>query len=177
MNNIKNIQELSLEEIIDIKIIIFDFDGVFTDNFVNIDENGKESVTCSRSDGLGLKRLKQIGIKTMILSTEKNPVVSARALKLEVNAIQGVEDKGSELINICEDNKVDIENVMYVGNDINDIPAFKIAGITVGVKNSYSEIYPYIRFLTSKNGGEGAVREVCDVIFNKLSSQRITSER
>ena len=149
-----------------VKLIAFDLDGVFTDNTVYVDQNGLESVRCWRSDGLGLARLSSIGVKAVIISTEVNPVVSARAQKLKLPCKQGVEDKAAGILAICDELEIDPKDSMFVGNDINDIPGFQSVGIPVGVADSYPEIYPYILYRTQKPGGFGAVREVCDLVFN-----------
>ncbi len=149
-----------------IKLIFFDFDGVFTDNFVYVSENGGESVKCWRSDGQGLNRVKSLGIKIYIISTEINPVVSVRAKKLNLDFYQGVENKSQTILKICQENHISPKNTIFVGNDINDISAFQTAGVAIGVADSHEEIYPYVDFLTKKNGGKGAVREICDLVFN-----------
>ena len=149
-----------------LKLVIFDFDGVFTDNKVIISQNGVESVSCNRSDGLGLSRLKKINIKSFIISTESNPVVSVRAKKLKIPVIQNVKNKDEAVTKLCKELDISHENTMFVGNDINDIPALKIVGFPVAVFDAYEEILPYVNFKTNKNGGEGAVREICDLIYN-----------
>ena len=149
-----------------VELIIFDFDGVFTDNFVTVDEHGNESVRCSRSDGIGLARLADIGIKLIILSSETNQVVSQRAKKLNIKCLQGVCEKGRAVVELCEQCGVELPNVMFVGNDINDIPALSIVGIPVGVADAHDEIHPYTAFRTRKKGGRGAVREICDLVYN-----------
>lgn len=157
---------LNQKLLLSVKLIAFDFDGVFTDNTVYVDQNGLESVRCWRSDGLGLARLSSIGVKAFIISTEVNPVVSARAKKLKLPCKQGVEDKAAGILSICNELDIDPKDSMFVGNDINDIPAFQSVGVPVGVADSYPEIYPYILYRTQKPGGFGAVREVCDLVFN-----------
>jgi 3-deoxy-D-manno-octulosonate 8-phosphate phosphatase (KDO 8-P phosphatase) len=153
-----------------IKLIAFDFDGVFTDNFVYTNEEGLESVRCCRSDGLGLIRLQALGIKVIIISTESNPVVAMRANKLKVPFIQGVEDKADAIKTICSELNLNPNQSMFVGNDINDISAFKVVGVPVGVADSYPEIYPYIIYRCKKPGGFGAVREICDLVFNSRNT-------
>ena len=157
---------LKIELLSTVRLVVFDFDGVFTDNTVYVTQNGVESVRCWRSDGLGLARLRSIGIETFIISTEINPVVTARAQKLKLPFKQGVHDKGVEILATCQDLQIDPQQTMFVGNDINDIPAFQSIGIPVGVADSYPEIYPYILYRTQKPGGLGAVREICDLVFN-----------
>jgi YrbI family 3-deoxy-D-manno-octulosonate 8-phosphate phosphatase len=147
-------------------MIIFDFDGVFTTNEVYIDQNGIESVVCSRSDGLGLARLRELNMKVCIVSTEENPVVSVRARKLKLECHQGVANKSIAVRKLCSEYNVPFSDVMFVGNDINDIPVLKVVGVPVGVSDSFEEIFPYIKFITKNSGGRGAVREICDIIFS-----------
>jgi 3-deoxy-D-manno-octulosonate 8-phosphate phosphatase (KDO 8-P phosphatase) len=153
--------------------IVFDFDGVFTDNTVAVDQNGTESVRCWRSDGLGLSRLKTLDIKTLILSTEKNLVVSTRAKKLKTECIQGVDNKEHVLKTWIAQNELNIEEVAFVGNDINDIGALKTCGIPIAVADAYPEILPFVKFVTTRTGGHGAVREICDLIFELKSKQKV----
>lgn len=157
---------LSKDLLASIRLIVFDFDGVFTDNTVYVYQDGTESVCCWRSDGLGLARLRDVGVQAFIISTETNPVVSARAKKLKLPCKQGVEDKAVGIMATCQELKIDPQQTMFVGNDINDIPAFKSVGIPVGVADAYPEIYPYVLYRTQKPGGLGAVREICDLVFN-----------
>lgn len=157
---------LNQELLLSVKLIAFDFDGVFTDNTVYVDQNGLESVRCWRSDGLGLARLSSLGVKAFVISTEANQVVSARAQKLKLPCKQGVEDKAAAILSVCKELEIDPKDSIFVGNDINDIPAFQSVGIPIGVADSYPEIYPYILYRTLKPGGFGAVREVCDLVFN-----------
>ena len=154
----------------EIKAVVFDFDGVFTDNTVIVDQNGIESVKCWRSDGLGLDRLRIIGIKLLIISTEINPVVSTRAKKLKLECIQGVNDKSAAISEWALFNNIQLHDIAFIGNDINDIAAFIKVGFPIGVADSYEEIKPYVKFVTSKSGGYGAVREICDLIHKNYKS-------
>jgi len=149
-----------------IKLVLFDFDGVFTDNSVYISHDGIESVRCYRSDGIGISKLKTLKIPTYIISTESNIVVSVRAKKLKIPVLQNVKDKSKSVKKLCNDLNIKLEDTMFVGNDINDINALNIVGFPIGVLDSYPEIIPHIKYKTSKPGGHGAVREVCDLIFN-----------
>ena len=150
----------------EIELIFFDFDGVFTDNTVSITQDNVESVKCWRGDGIGIERLVKSGVKIHILSSETNPVVTLRAKKLGIDCSQGLENKAHALLNICNKYSIDPKKTMFVGNDINDISAFQEVGIAVGVADAHEEIFPHIDFKTKKNGGMGAVREICDIIFN-----------
>ena len=149
-----------------VRFIAFDFDGVFTDNTVYVTQDGVETVRCWRSDGLGLARLQSVGVQAHIISTEANPVVVARAKKLNLPCWQGVKDKAAQILATCNQLEIDPQHTMFVGNDINDIPAFQSIGIPVAVADAYPEIYPYILYRTQKPGGYGAVREICDLVFN-----------
>lgn len=157
---------ISQELLASVRLVAFDFDGVFTDNTVWVTQEGVESVRCWRGDGLGLSRLRDVGVQAFIISTEVNPVVIARARKLKVACKQGVEDKAATILETCEELAIPPENTMFVGNDINDIPVFKTVGIPIAVADAYPETYPHVLYRTTKPGGFGAVREVCDLIFN-----------
>lgn len=160
-----SITNISTTVVDQLEMIIFDFDGVFTDNAVYVDQNGIESVLCCRSDGLGLARIRELDLKMCIVSTEENPVVSVRAKKLKIDCQQGVSDKSIAVREICKKFDISKKNVMFVGNDINDIAAFNEVGIPVGVSDSFDEILPHISYITISGGGKGAVREICDVIY------------
>jgi YrbI family 3-deoxy-D-manno-octulosonate 8-phosphate phosphatase len=161
---------LNKAQLASVQLVAFDFDGVFTDNMVYLNEEGIESVRCWRSDGLGLSRLKSAGINMVIISTEVNPVVTARAKKLNIPCRQGVEDKAQAIISICKEFEVDIKRAAFVGNDINDIAAFELVGLPIAVYDAHPEVLPYISYQTKAMGGRGAVREVCDLIFMARAS-------
>jgi len=153
-----------------IKLIISDFDGVLTDNRVWTDQNGTESVVASRSDSMKIKQLREIGIETIILSSEPNPVVLARAKKMGVEAIHGVgiSDKGRAMREVLERKNVRAEDVVYIGNDWNDLPCFEIAGWAVAVADAYPEVIRAADYVLSKPGGHGALREVCELVLENL---------
>ncbi len=150
-----------------IKLLVLDFDGVITDNRVWTDEHGREMVASSRSDSLRLKMLKEVGIETVILSSEPNPVVAARAQKMGIEAIHGVgvHGKGQALVELLDERKVEAESIIYVGNDINDLPCFEIAGWAVAVADAYDEVRRAADTILSNPGGRGALRELCDLIL------------
>lgn len=143
---------------------MFDFDGVFTDNAVWVSQDGIETVRCWRSDGLGLSLLRRFDVPAVIVSTEVNPIVTARGQKLGLPVHQAIEDKGEAVRRICADYGVELRHALYVGNDINDIPAFKLVGVAVAVADSHPDVLPYVGMRTTRPGGFGAVREVCDWI-------------
>lgn len=149
-----------------LKLIAFDFDGVFTDNTVYVNQDGVESVRCWRSDGLGVSNIISLGIHVIIVSTETNPVVSARANKLKIKSIQAVSDKAEVLKKLSKDLDIKLSEIGYVGNDINDISALRLVGFPIAVKDSYPEILDHVIYITKKPGGFGAVREICDLIYS-----------
>lgn len=150
-----------------IDILICDFDGVITDNRVWVDQDGTETVAAYRSDSIGVKLLLEIGIEVLILSSEVNRVVEARARKMGVESVHGVaiHEKGRVMQSVLAQKNVRAENVVYIGNDINDLPCFEIAGWSVAVADAYPEVIRAADFVLSKAGGHGAVRELCDMIL------------
>ncbi len=153
-----------------IKMLICDFDGVVTDNRVWTDQDGRETVAASRSDSMRFRELREHGIEVMILSSEVNSVVQARAKKMGVEAIHGVGivAKGEALKKLLAEKNVDPANVVYVGNDINDLPCFEIAGWAMAVADSYPEVLRAADYVLKKNGGYGAIREVCEIIVERF---------
>ncbi|GAB4454349.1 MAG: N-acylneuraminate cytidylyltransferase [Anaerolineales bacterium] len=150
-----------------VELIIFDFDGVFTDNRVWTDQDGRESVAASRSDSIRFGELRAKGVELLILSSEPNPVVAARAKKIGVEVIQGIglQDKGRVMRDVLEQKKVKAENVVYVGNDLNDLPCFEAAGWAVAVADAFPEVIQAADYVLSRPGGHGAVRELCEIIL------------
>lgn len=141
--------------------IFYDFDGVMTDNRVLVDETGTEAVFCNRSDGLAVSKLKEAGYTQLILSTEVNSVVEQRAEKLKLPVIHGVSDKGVTLRSYMDEHKISKYNAIFIGNDLNDIPAFNL----VGVKMCPSDAEEVVKSLPgmiiiNRKSGEGVIREL-----------------
>ncbi len=147
-----------------IRLVAFDFDGVFTDNLVYVFEDGREAVRCSRADGIGLAKLKSLDIYTIIISTETNPVISARARKLNIPCIQSCADKRSALEGILHEQGLSPEQAAFVGNDVNDLPCLTFVGLPIVVADAHPDVVPYALYRTLRPGGHGAAREVCDLI-------------
>ena len=152
-----------------IELLVLDFDGVVTDNRVWVSEDGYEMVAANRGDSLIMSKLMRAGTDVVILSSEVNPVVAARARKMKVEAIHGVglEDKAAVLQNLLKERKIDPACVAYVGNDLNDLPCFDEVGWAVAVADAQPEVLRAADFVTSKTGGHGAVREICDLILSR----------
>jgi 3-deoxy-D-manno-octulosonate 8-phosphate phosphatase (KDO 8-P phosphatase) len=155
-----------------VRLVVFDFDGVFTDNTVYVSQDGTESVRCWRGDGLGLRRLDRVGISYLILSTETNAVVSARAVKLKSRCIHSVVDKLAELRRVCSEVGVALDEVAFVGNDINDLACLRAVGLPVAVADAHPDVLDAVVYVTQTAGGRGAVREVCDLLASALANEK-----
>ncbi len=149
----------------DIKLIVYDFDGVFTDNKVILEENGTESVIVNRSDGLAVGLFKKMGMQQVILTTEKNKVAKARARKLGIEIKSGLEDKKAALMALCKTKGVLLRNVMYIGNDLNDLEAMKASGYPVAPDDAYAQVKKVAKIVTKTKGGDGVARELLDILL------------
>ena len=148
-----------------VRFVAFDFDGVFTDNRVWVNERGDESLAFSRSDGLGLRRLDEVGVKYLIVSTEPNPIVGARAVKLNADCAQGVDDKLAVLFERTEELGVALGDTAYVGNDVNDEECLRAVGCPVVPADAWPEVRTLAKWVLSRAGGTGCVREFCDAVW------------
>jgi YrbI family 3-deoxy-D-manno-octulosonate 8-phosphate phosphatase len=149
----------------DIEAFIFDFDGVLTNNLVHISQDGQEWVSCSRADGLAFDVLRKLKIPAYILSTEKNLVVTERAIKLKIQALQGVSDKVKALKLFSTENRYKLNRVLYVGNDLNDYEAMKLCGYSVCPSDSHNKIKQIADIVLKTQGGKGVVRELVEDVF------------
>ncbi|WP_373533233.1 KdsC family phosphatase [Vampirovibrio sp.] len=157
-----------------VALVVFDFDGVFTDNTVWVTEDGKESVRCWRSDGLGLEKLRLSGLPVWVLSTEVNPAVAHRCKKLGLPVQHGLANKQEALIALTQKLGVPLLNTVYVGNDINDRGCLEIAGLPVVVQDAHPDVLPLAKYQTQRAGGFGAVREVCDWLMANRTEGPVT---
>ncbi|MGW0768413.1 cytidylyltransferase domain-containing protein [Streptomyces sp. NPDC002676] len=149
----------------DIDAVVLDFDGTQTDDRVLIDSDGREFVSVHRGDGLGIAALRKSGLKMLILSTEQNPVVAARARKLKLPVLHGIDRKDLALKQWCEEQGIAPERVLYVGNDVNDLPCFALAGWPVAVASAHDVVRGAARAVTTVPGGDGAIREIASWIL------------
>jgi len=163
--------------------IVFDFDGVFTDNKVWVDQNGVESVRCDRGDGLGFDLLRSFiqknnwDLQYFILSKEVNPVVSARAQKIQVDCIQSTSDKAGHLKKHLMNNNLDSDGLIYLGNDLNDLAAMQIAGFSIAPVDSHPLILNQADLVLPKKGGNGFVREFIEMLIGleRMSATEISN--
>ena len=160
-NKIPSIQILN-----QIKAVIFDFDGVFTDNRVIVSTTGEEFVICDRGDGMGTNLLAAAGMKMLILSKEKNAVVTSRGKKLNIEVIQGCDDKLPELIQWLQKNSIDAKQAAYIGNDINDLECLSHVGVGAIPADAHHSVVAAATWILQHNGGRGAIREFADVLLD-----------
>lgn len=155
-----------------VRLVVFDFDGVFTDNTVYVSQDGSEMIRCWRSDGLGLAKLKGVGVETAVVSTEANPVVTARCRKLAIRCVPGCGDKLAEVRRLAAEIGVTLDDVAFVGNDINDLSSLQAVGLPIVVQDAHADVVAIAAYRTAAPGGRGAVREICDAIV--AARQRVT---
>jgi YrbI family 3-deoxy-D-manno-octulosonate 8-phosphate phosphatase len=148
--------------------IVFDFDGVMTDDRVAVTESGEESVTCNRSDGMGIEMLRHKGVRMWVLSKEQNPVVAARCRKLKIPCHHGIDDKSTALRKLAESEGLDLARTIYVGNDVNDLECIRTVGLGVAVADAHPTVRAEAGLILSARGGRGAVRELADLILSRL---------
>jgi N-acylneuraminate cytidylyltransferase len=154
-----------------IKLVVLDFDGVLTDNRVWVDAEGHEMVAANRGDGWGIARLKENGFKVVVLSTETNPVVSARCSKLGIEAFQSVDEKGAAIEKIIKDQGVKSDETIFLGNDVNDLPCFDRVAWAAVVSDAHPTVKRQADHILQNRGGWGAVRELCDLILRGYTGE------
>ena len=166
-NQLSTISKIAptIEALCIIKAVIFDFDGVITNNLVHLDENGTETVVCSRSDGMGIQMLRAAGIQLLILSKEQNQVVTSRGKKLEVEVIQGCDNKRERLEKWLTEHHLQLSEVVYMGNDINDRECMEYVGLSVAPADAHPAVDTATIWKTNAKGGYGAVRELADALL------------
>lgn len=152
-----------------VELLVFDFDGVFTDNLVRVDQHGHEAVFCSRADSLGIDMLRAAHVPMLILSTETNPVVTARASKLRIPVEQGCGNKAAFLAAYMQQQGIESQNVIYMGNDVNDLAAMRLVGCVAAPGDAHPAVLQIAHVVTAGFGGKGAVRELCEGICARVS--------
>jgi N-acylneuraminate cytidylyltransferase len=150
---------------IDVDAVVTDFDGVHTDDRASLDADGAETVVVNRRDGMGVRMLREAGLPVLILSTETNPVVAARAAKLRVDVLHGVDDKAAALRAWADDAGIPLQRLAYLGNDVNDLGCFELVGWPVAVPEAHPRLLTAARLVLGGAGGRGAVRELADLVL------------
>jgi N-acylneuraminate cytidylyltransferase len=157
--------------LIDVDALVTDFDGVHTDDRVYLSQDGTESVQVSREDGMGISLVRRAGVKLLILSTEVNPVVAARAAKLCVPVMHGQSDKGQALKEWMAEEGLDPNRVAYVGNDVNDLGCLRMVGWPIAVAGAHPDDEAVARLKLTRRGGSGAVRELCELVVAAVTAR------
>jgi len=155
-----------------IKLLISDFDGVFTDNCVYISESGEESVKCNRSDGIGIKRLMRTGVDFIVCSSETVALAEFRANKIGFKCFCSVVDKLSFVKKYLFDNQIDASDCAYLGNDVNDLSVLEYVHYSIAVSDAFPEVLSAANFLLKSAGGQAAVREACDLVISINSAPK-----
>ena len=153
-----------------IDLLIYDCDGVLTDNRVIVSETGEESAVFNRGDGTGIRLLREAGIRQVIISTEVNPIVEHRARKLNIDVLHTVKDKRQAVQEYCGQNGISLQETMFIGNDVNDLEAMKAVGACGCPKDAEPEVLAVSGWISEKNGGAGVIRELCREILNGRGS-------
>ena len=149
--------------------LIMDFDGVLTDDKVYTNQDGHESVRASRSDGFGLDMLnRQTSVKAMIMSRETNPVVSARARKLDIEVFQSILNKDEAIEALIKERNLDPNQIIYIGNDLNDLAVLPFVGFFACPSDAHPRVCRQADLVLSHAGGDGAVRELIEKILEQF---------
>lgn len=159
--------EVQRQTVTKVKALVTDFDGVHTDDLVIVNQDGSESVRCSRSDGMGIEALRKAGLKLLILSREENPVVRARARKLRMEVQHHVLDKISSLSAWRLEHGLEWSQIAYIGNDINDIDCMQACGLSIAPSDAHAKVRRIADIVLTMPGGRGALRELSEYLLDK----------
>ncbi|MFZ5801115.1 MAG: KdsC family phosphatase [Candidatus Omnitrophota bacterium] len=161
-----------------IKLLIMDVDGVLTDGKIVFDDQGGELKFFDVQDGLGVVLIKRVGVKTAIITAKGSKVVERRAADMQVDHLyQDAEDKTIAFRHLLEESKLKAEDACFIADELIDLPVIKLAGLAVAVKNAAPEVKRYAHYITKRNGGQGAVREVIEMILKAQGEWRRATEK
>ena len=153
------------------RLLVLDFDGVLTDDRVYISQSGEEMVACTRGDGMGVTLLRRVDFPVVILSSEPNPVVVSRARKLGAECVHGSHDKTEDFRVLIAARGLRADDVVFVGNDVNDVGCLNLAGCGLVVADAKPQALAVADGVLSHPGGRGAVREVAELILARLGEE------
>lgn len=152
-----------------IKLLVLDVDGVLTDGKLFIGSDGEEYKAFHTQDGMGISLAHYAGIKTAIITGRKSEAVTKRANELKINYVyQGIHEKMEVLEEIIQDLQIDLNEVCYIGDDINDLPILQQVGFPASPNNAVEIVKEHSQYVAKLNGGEGAVREILDSILHHM---------
>ncbi|MEK7659292.1 MAG: HAD hydrolase family protein [Patescibacteria group bacterium] len=163
-NNYIKIPKKLLLKLKKLKLIGFDFDGIFTDGKVILSEDGIEHVVCSRKDGLGINELQRLGLKLIVISKEPNKIVATRSKKLKTEYAHGINDKLTLFKKILKEKKINPSEAAFMGDDWNDLECMQYAGLSFTVADANPNCKKVADYITKRKGGDHAVREICDLV-------------
>ena len=173
MNSAKISRENIFKYLGDIKLLSLDTDGVLTDGGIYFNDAGEELRKFNVKDGMGIKRVQANGVKVVIITASSTPSIEHRATALGVDYVYlGVSDKREKLNKLCADLDLSLDHVVHMGDDLNDIPVMEMVGCPISVANAVQDTIAAAHFVTEKKGGDGAVREVCDLIVSAKNPGR-----
>lgn len=153
-----------------VSLVVMDFDGVLTDNLVHVHQDGDELVSSSRGDSMGIRLVREsLPVNFVVISTETNPVVSARCKKLNLEVYQGINNKAETLTKYLQEQQIPSEEVIFIGNDVNDLCCFDIVGYAAVPADAEPEVKRRADLVLARNGGKGAVRDLCDLIMRNAA--------
>lgn len=161
-----NFDTVVLEKAQACQLLVLDVDGVLSDGKLVFDNNGVETKSFNVKDGLGIKLLQQFGVEVAIITGRTSHIVEKRASSLGIkHIIQGREDKGAALKDLATSLNIAFENCAYMGDDLPDLSAMMQVGFSVAPSNAHKEVKKRVDYVTSLAGGEGAVRQLCDMLL------------
>ena len=155
-----------LKNAVNIKLIVFDVDGVLTDGKLILGENGNEYKSFYVRDGQGLVMLLKTECNVAVITARTSNIVAERMASLGIKYIyQGEKNKGAALIKLIDQLNITLTEVAYVGDDVIDLPAMSKVALPIAVADAHPEVKKLAKFITENNGGKGAVREICELIM------------
>ena len=148
------------------RLLCVDVDGVLTDAGMYYGPDGEVLKKFNTRDGMGLARVREAGVAVAIISGEDSAIVHARAAKLKIDDVFcGASDKLSAVRELCAKHVMTLDEVAFVGDDLNDLPALEQVGLACAVADAAEQVQAVARYVTRRRGGDGAVREVCELII------------
>ncbi|MGV3278321.1 KdsC family phosphatase [Rickettsiales bacterium LUAb2] len=155
-----------------LKLVTLDADGTLTDGGMYVDNNGNQLRRFAAHDGTGISMIRHAGVKVAIVTTSEEKVFKVRAEALNVDyIITGSFDKGKDIEELCKTIGVSLDDTLHMGDDVNDISGFLRVGFPVTVQNAVDQVRPFCCYITEKDGGFDAVREVCDIIMLAITGK------
>jgi len=152
-----------------IKLIVFDVDGVLTDGKLYIGSDREEYKAFHTQDGMGISLAHYAGIKTAIITGRTSNSVLKRAEELKINYVhQGIHEKLEVMDQIMKDLDITLDEVCYIGDDINDLPILQLVGFSAAPSNAVPIVKQHVQYISAESGGNGAAREIIDHILNQM---------